>query len=464
MSVIYTDVRRAIGFWSGVGLLVGTMIGGGVFRTPASIALVLADPRQILGLWVFFGVVSMCGALTLAELATLLPRTGGVYVYLRAAYGDGAAFVFGWLYMFAAVPSGLAALAVFFGELVLGLAGTTSAATPWGIPVIAAGMIILFSAANIAGQRLGSGIQNVFAVIKVGALLVLIVVALASSQGEAARWFAAPATSSAAGDLAAATKSVMFTFNGWVYICLVGGELKLNGRRLARLIFAGTGAVVLLYVLANVAYIYLIPLDAMPGTVVAREVMERVTGPIGGAIMGLCIMASVCGAMNGVIFTKSRVAYALSRDGLSFAVLGRVHPTRATPYVSILIQGIVAVILIFALRDPLQPLRLFDRLIAYFIMVEWLALLFTIGAVFVFRRTMAAAPRPYRTPGYPVVPLIFIVGTVLGLGAILWSACSHGDFSPLFGLGIVAAGFPVYYVWRRWFGGAVAPAASATGA
>jgi len=158
--------------------------------------------------------------------------------------------------------------------------------------------------------------------------------------------------------------------------------------------------------------------------------------------------------MNGVIFTKSRVAYALGRDGLSFAMVGRAHPIRATPYVSILIQGVVAVALILALRDPANPLRLFDRLTAYFVMVEWLALLFAIAAVFVLRRTMAEAPRPYRTPGYPVVPLVFIGGTVLGLGAILWSALSQGDFSPLFGIGLVVAGFPVFYLWRARGGGA----------
>jgi amino acid transporter len=164
--------------------------------------------------------------------------------------------------------------------------------------------------------------------------------------------------------------------------------------------------------------------------------------------MAGCIVASVFGAMNGVIFTKSRVAYALGRDGLGFAAVGRAHPTRATPHVSIMIQGAIAVALILALRDPVHPLRLFDRLTAYFVLVEWLALVFAIAAVFVLRRTMAEVPRPYRMPGYPWVPLFFIGGTAWGLGAILWSALSQGDYSPLFGIGLVGAGFPVYFLWR----------------
>ena len=443
------DVHRSVGFWSGVALLVGTVIGGGIFRTPASIAAVMQDPRLILGLWVFFGLVSLCGALTLAELATAMPQTGGVYVYLRAAYGDAAAFVFGWLYMLAAIPAGMGALAVFFGELLFAMAGIAPADAPWGVPCAAALAIALLAAANIAGVRTGSTIQNIFALLKVGALLVIIGATFLWGNGDVTRWFAAPASTEGGSGLAAATKSVMFTFNGWVYISLVAGEIIQPERRLARIIFVGTGTIIGLYLAANLAYLYLIPLAAMPGTVVPREAMQIVAGPAVGALVTACILASVFGALNGVIFTKSRVAYALARDGLGFAAVGRVHPTNATPYVSIAIQGLVAMILVFALRDPVQPLRLFDRLIAYFVLVEWLALFFAIAAVFVLRRKLPDLPRPYRTPGYPFVPLFFMAGTALGLAAILWSALSRGDFSPLVGLGIAAAGYPVYRLWRR---------------
>jgi len=423
---------------------------------------VLQDPTMILGLWVFFGVVSMCGALTLAELATMMPKTGGTYVYLRAAYGDAAAFVFGWLYLLVAVPAGMAALSVFFGELIFGLTGGRATAGSWGVPAIAVFSLVALSIANVAGVRSGSAITNFFTFVKVGALVLFIVAAFASGQGDVARWHVAPEGAPAGGGLAAAAKSVLFTYNGWIYVSLVAGELIDPERRLTRIIVGGTGVIMALYVTANLAYLYLIPLDAMPGTVVAREGMTMLFGPIGGLIMTLCILGSVFGTLNGVILTKARVAYALARDGLSFSVLGRAHATRATPYTSILIQGAMAVFLVLVLHEPARPLRLFDRLTAYFILVEWLALIFAIGAVFVLRRKMPDAVRPYRTPLYPWVPAFFILATVVGLSAVVWSSCSNGDYAPLVGLGVVLAGFPVYGLWRRSVNKALAAARTGT--
>jgi amino acid transporter len=444
-----SDLQRTLGFWSGAALVVGTVIGGGIFRTPGSIALVLQDPLLILGVWIFFGLVSICGALVLAELATMLPHTGGTFVYLRAAYGDAAAFVFGWLYMLAATPSGMAALAVFFGELALEVMGAPVAATAWGIPLLASATIAGLSLANIAGVRSGAAVTNIFTVVKVAALGGFIIAAFFFGVGDMSRWVIAPQPEGVPSDLAAAVKSVIYTCNGWIYVSLVAGELKEPERRLGRVIVAGTGTVMLIYVLANLAYLYVIPLPQMGGTVVAREAMRLIAGPAGALVMTVCILASVFGALNGVILTKARVPFALARGGLTFSALGRVHPTRATPYVSILIQGAMAITLVWVLRDSAHPRRLFDRLTAYFVMVEWLALLFAIAAVFVLRRARPELPRPFRVPGYPFVPLFFIGGTVVGLGAILWSSCSGGDFAPLVGLGIVAAGFPTYWLWRR---------------
>jgi len=225
-------------------------------------------------------------------------------------------------------------------------------------------------------------------------------------------------------------------------VSLVAGELLDAERRLVRIILAGTGTVVAIYLTANLAYLATMPVSAMPGKVVGQELMALLGGETGRRVMGACILASVLGALNGITLTKARVAYALGRDGLSFAFLGRAHPRFATPYVSILIQGGVAVALVAALRR-------FDRLTNYFVLMEWLALLFAIAAVFVLRRKRPDAPRPYRTPGYPWVPLVFVAGTILGLAAILASSFAKGDYAPLVGLGIVAAGFPVYWIWRR---------------
>ena len=247
----------------------------------------------------------------------------------------------------------------------------------------------------------------------------------------------------------AAAQSVIFTYNGWVYVSLVAGEIKEPEKRLTRIILAGTGAATLIYLLANFAYICVIPLGEMKGKIVAMELMSRVLGPVGAKVMGIGIMCSVFGALNGIILAKARVAYAMARDGLTFSFLGKAHPVRATPYMSILIQGVVTIILIFALNNPEKPMALFSRLTTYFVVVEWLALLFAIAAVFVLRRKMADAPRPYRTPAYPWVPLIFVVGTAVSLAVIVGNSCWKKDYSPLVGLAIVFAGFPVHWIWRR---------------
>jgi APA family basic amino acid/polyamine antiporter len=436
------ELRRSLGTWGGAALLVGTMIGGGIFRTPGVIAQKLNDPGLILLLWFVLGMVSICGALTLAELATMLPQTGGTYVYLRAAYGDSAAFVFGWLYLLAAIPSGVAALAVFFGELLLG------AGSSW-IPIAASGTIVFLSVANILGVRLGSSIQIVLTVVKVAALLGIILAGFLSGRGDTARWIASPGEGSGVFGVMAAAQSVIFTYNGWVYVSLVSGEIRDPEKRLTRIILGGTGAATALYLLANLAYLYVIPLAEMRGRLAAVELMRVLFGETGARIIGVGIMCSVAGSLNGIILAKARVAYALARDGLTFSFLGKAHPTRATPYVSILIQGLVSILLVFALNDPASPGRLFSRLTTYFVVVEWLALLFAIAAVFVLRRKMPDAPRPYRTPGYPWVPLIFVAGTFLSLGVINLNAWREKDYSPAVGLAIVLAGFPVYWIWRR---------------
>jgi APA family basic amino acid/polyamine antiporter len=421
-------------------VVVGTVIGSGIFRTPSSIAKVFDDPVIIMGLWVFGGAICLCGALSLAELAALFPRTGGSYVYLREAYGDAAAFTFGWLYLLAAIPSGMAALAVFFGEQLVGLfPGTPPAAA---VPAVAIALIAALSAANIVGVRLASRIQQAFTVIKVAALAGVILLAAASGAVEPGHFRAGGSADSPLLGLAAALAYVLFAYNGWVYLSMVAGELEAPERSAGRVLLWGMLAVTALYVLANAAYIAMVPVPGMRGKIVAEEIVARVLGSGARAGLTACILCSVFGSMNGVILTKSRVAYALARDGLGFSVLGRCHPRWATPHVSIAVQGVLAVLLIVWLRD-------FDRITPYFVVVEWLALLFTIAAVFVLRRRRPDAPRPYRVPAYPWVPGVFVVGVTVGLAAIVWSRIALlKDYAPLIGLAVSLAGFPVYAVWR----------------
>jgi amino acid transporter len=237
---------------------------------------------------------------------------------------------------------------------------------------------------------------------------------------------------------------VIWTYDGWIAVSMIAGEVVAPERLMKRIIIIGMLIIVTLYIGANLAYLYIMPVAvlAQQKEAIARTVITAIAGPAGGVIIMLAIMTSVFGALNGNLLAKPRVAYAMARDGLTFAFLGRIHPRWATPWVAVLIQSVVAIIMVLVLRD-------YDSLITYFVVIEWAALIFAIGAVFVLRRKLAERPRPFRTPAYPWVPLVFVIGTVVGLSAIVWGQIQVGNFSPLYGLGIAAAGFPVHHLWKR---------------
>ena len=446
MTVIARDdgLKRVIGFWGGLSLIVGITIGSGIFRKPVTLARDVGDPAAILALWIGFGLVSLCGALALAELSTMLPQTGGVYVFLRAAYGDGAAFVFGWLYLLVTTPATIGALSTFFAELALGLAGVDPGhAPPWRIPAVAAVTILALTGVNLLGARLGSGVQTLLAATKVGALVVLTAVAFLTPGGSFAHLTAASAGAHRLGNGAA---SVIWAYDGWIAVSMIAGEVRAPERLMRRVMVAGMVAIVALYVGANVGYFYAMPVEAMARETVGvpQRIMAERFGPAGATVIGVAILCSVFGALNGNVLAKPRVAYALARDGLSFAFLGRPHPRWATPYAALVIQAAAAIVLVAVLRD-------FDVLTTYFVVVEWSALLFAVGAVLVLRRKRAELARPFRTPGYPWVPLLFLAGTLVGLVAIVLGELDRAvpNRSPLYGLLIAAAGFPVYALWRR---------------
>jgi APA family basic amino acid/polyamine antiporter len=437
-------LRRVIGFWGGLGLIVGITIGSGIFRKPYTLARDVGDPVAILGLWVFFGVVSLCGALALAELASMLPHTGGAYVYLRAAYGDSSAFVFGWIYLLVTTPATLGALSTFFAELLLSLLGRDPGQAPPGlIPLLAAATIVVLSVVNLLGARAGSAVQTVLAFIKVGALLVLIAASFAAGGGSFGHL--AP-TAGGGGNLGNGAASVIWAYDGWIAVSMIAGEVVAAEKRMRAIIVGGMAAIVALYLAANVGYFYAMPVEAMARETggVPQRIMSDWLGPAGAALIGAAIMCSVFGALNGNILAKPRVSYALARDGLTFTFLGRAHPRWATPYAAIVIQALVALVLVALLRD-------FDTLTTYFVVVEWTALLFAVGAVIVLRRRLPDAPRPFHTPAYPWVPLLFLAGTVVGLVAIVAGEIARPvpNYSPVWGLLIAVAGFPVYYAWRR---------------
>ena len=434
------DLRRVIGFWSGTALIIGITIGSGIFRTPPTIAGYVPNPTVIMALWVAFGLISICGALTVAELTSMLPRTGGVYVYLREAYGDAAAFVFGWIYALVATPAAIAALATVFAEFLLNLLRVP--ATVFTVQAIGIAAIATLTVANVVGARVGAAVSEITTAVKVGALAAIILGVFLLGDGSAANLVeGSPMRGSG---LARAVASVIWTYDGWIAVSMIAGEVVAPERLMKRIIMTGMLTIVILYIGANLAYAYMMPVGilAQQKEAVARTVMESIAGPAGGIAVMLAIMVSVFGALNGNCLARPRVAFAMARDGLTFSFLGKVHPRFATPWVAILVPSVAAIGMMLWLRD-------FNTLTTYFVVIEWAALIFAVAAVFVLRRKMADAPRPFRTPGYPWVPLCFVVGTVIGVTAIVWGEIQAGNYSPLYGLFIAAAGFPVHEVWKR---------------
>jgi amino acid transporter len=434
------DLRRVIGFFGGTALIVGITIGSGIFRTPPTIAALVPSPLVIMGLWTAFGLISICGALALAELSSLLPQAGGEYVFLRAAYGDAAAFVFGWLNMLVSTPTAVAALATVFSEFLLNLLGKPADATR--VQIIAIVAIIALTVANVRGTRLGAAVSEVNTLVKVSALAAIILGAFLLGDGSVSNITEGGVVQG--GGLGRAIAAVIWTYDGWIAVSMIAGEVVAPERLMKRIIIAGMLTIVLLYVGANLAYLYMMPVTIMAQQkeAIARTVMTTIAGPAGGTIIMLAIITSVLGALNGNVLMKPRVSYAMARDGLTFSFLGKTHERWSTPWAALVIQSIVAVIMVLVLKD-------FDSLTTYFVVVEWAALIFAVGAVFVLRRKMADAPRPFRTPAYPFVPAVFVLGSVVGLSAIVWGQIKVGNFSPIYGLFIAAAGFPVYHLWKR---------------
>ena len=425
----------------------GITIGSGIFRKPQTLAGLVPDAVVILSLWTAFGLISLCGALALAELASMLPRTGGPYVFLHAAYGDAAAFVFGWLYLLVATPAAIGALATFFAELLLGLGGLEPRGAGGAFPPLASVTIVVLAAVEPAGDAPGNRRPGDADASSRWRPSSLVVAAAVVAGGSFAHLAERSRTGIAADALGRAAASVIWAYDGWIAVSMIAGEVVARGE--ADAAHRGGG-------------------HARDRAPVPRGERRRTStpcpwrpwrrppracpsgsrrgpwGPPGAALISALILCSVFGALNGNILAKPRVSFALSRDGLTFGFLGRAHPRWSTPYAAILIQCAVAVVLVWLLRD-------FDRLTTYYVVVEWAALLFAVGAVFVLRRRRPEAPRPFRTPGYPLVPAVFLLGTLAGLGAIVWGEIDQPipNYSPVWGLLLSLAGFPAYALWRR---------------
>lgn len=428
------DLPRRIGFWGGSAIMVGIMIGSGIFRTPASIAAQMGNPWLILLLWLAGGVLSLFGALTYAELGTLFPRAGGLYVFLQQGLGNRVAFIFGWTYMLLVQPLAIAGIATVFSEHLNGLLGNQ-----YDVRINTCAVAILLTGINVTGIHRGAGIAVILTGLKVVALAMIVGVALVLTKGNAAHFIPTEAPKPFLLALTPVLAAILWTYDGWSDAAALAGEVKEPQKQLPRMFVLGTMAVIALYVAVNAAYIWVIPLSAMRETAtVAPLVMEHLLGSIGSHIVTVMILISTLGATHASIIVGARVTFAQARDGLLFAELGRVHPRYGTPFVALWVQAALSCVMVVGLEQ-------FERMIGGFVFTIWIFYGLAAVAVIVVRVRRPELPRPYKCWGYPVVPLVFILSAAAM--TVLAIIDSPKDTIPW--LGILLLGVPAYWLWQR---------------
>jgi APA family basic amino acid/polyamine antiporter len=500
----------ALGLFSTVMLVVGGVIGSGIFRKPGVMAAQLGSPELLLLVWLLAGVITLFGALTNAEIAGLIPETGGQYVYFERMYGPFFAFLYGWA-LFAIIQCGsIAAVAFVFAEYAAQFAPLpefSAAVAAWsfhlpfigdvtpladiGTKALAAALILLLTAVNFIGVRFGGLVQNVFTVAKVAAMLLLVLGAFLFTDGPGGRGAATATTSpdpirtnipqaghpdgvAMNGDggvaaapsqrggatalggfalvaaIAAALQGAFWSYDGWNKLTYIAGEVKSPQRNIPLGLLWGMLIVTAIYLLMNLAYAWVLPIEEMAGSkLVAADVAERIA-PGGGRWIAAAVMISTFGAANAIILATARVYFSMARMNVFPRFIGRAHPRFHTPGASLVAQGFWSVALLFS--------GTFDMLTDTLIFVTWIFYVAGAYGVFVLRRKMPGAPRAYKVPGYPLVPWLFILFALAFLGftirhdfAAYHAAVVAGQpalLNSVFGVALVLAGAPVYFFYR----------------
>lgn len=437
------ELKRDLGLAAALAIVIGTVIGSGIFRVPQAMINNVGSVRMVFLVWVVGGALSLAGALTYAELAAAMPGAGGEYVYLTEAYGPLWGFIYSWTQMWVAKSGSIATLATAFFEytahFVPAFEGVWFSAGPFAIKygqVFAMVLILLLGLINYFGVRFGGGVQVAVTAVKVALILVVIFAGLFfGSPAGAAPSIAAPPLATG---FIAALVAALWAYDGWNNVGMVASEIKNPKRNLPLALILGTALVVAIYMFANWAYFrVLTPAEVGTNKLVAAEMMQRIWGPLGASAVSVAAMISIFAALNGSILTGARVPFAAARDGLFFRSAARVHPAFRTPGISILMLSAWSSILVLSGK--------YEQLFTYVIFASWFLYAMATAAVFVLRRKRPDLARPYKTLGYPVVPMLFLIGAaVLELSTLI-----HQPTEALAGIGLILAGLPFYFYWKR---------------
>ncbi|HEX2224600.1 MAG TPA: APC family permease [Thermoanaerobaculia bacterium] len=449
-----TRLVRGLGAWDGTLLTIGSVVGTGIFLTTSDMARTLPHAGLILLVWAAGGLLTLAGALTYAELGVLFPRAGGLYHYVKEAYGPLWGFLYGWTAFLVIMSGGIAALAVAFGEylgsfLPFFSTGNVLLSQPFGGwtwtvgggQLAAALAILALTAVNHAGLREGAGVQSFLTVLKVGAIVAFGVLGLAVVPAPASPALLAPAPVSGGALLTAfgiAMIAALWTYDGWYGLTCSAGEVRDPGRNLPLGLIGGTLVVMALYLLINLAYLRALPLPALAeASRVGEAAAAALFGPWGARLVSAAVLVSTFGCLSATLLYSSRIYLPMAADGLFFRSLAEVHPRFRTPVRSLWAQSAWSLLLVFS--------GTYEQLYTYVVFASVLFHAATAASVFVFRRRLPDASRPYRTWGYPAVPALFLLACLLLIGNTLLER----PVESLLGLGLVALGVPAYAWFRR---------------
>ncbi|MEO7520429.1 MAG: amino acid permease [Gemmatimonas sp.] len=435
-----TELPRRLGLWSAIAVLVGSTIGSGIFRSPAGIADKLPGPLPLMAVWITGGVFALCGALTLAEISSALPKTGGHFVYIREAWGRLAAFLYGWSELVIIRAAALGAISLTFAEYLLRGLGYDPSVAPYDSYAhwTAAAALASMATVNVIGLKWGSLVQNITTIAKYGGLLLIIVLAFAIGLPQTGGHFtpAVPPGSFSVSAFGLALVSVLWAFDGWGDLTKVGGEVADPRRNMPRALVMGTLGVIAIYLLANLAYLSVLSVEEMrTAKLVAADVANKLIGPIGVTFVSITVMLSTFGAVNGSLLTGPRIFFAMADDGLFFKQVAKVHPKFQTPYVAIALAAAIGIGFVL--------FRTFEQLADIFVTASLVFYIMSVGSVFALRRRPDWNPS-VRVPFYPVLPALFCLATLFLLAnALIDPAQRWGTVGVL---GVIALGIPVYFL------------------
>ena len=427
------EMKRVIGLLDITMISVGAILASGIFLVPATIALHIQSPSLTLMLWMDGGIISLFGALSIAELGAAMPRSGGQYVYLTEAYGPIWGFLYGWSALSVINTASIAAVGVAFAEYFSYFTPLTSSS----VQVVAVASVVVLTAVNVIGVRTGIWTQNILTFIKVGIFGGIIILGLVLPGGEMRHLSGGAEFAPSFGSIGLAMIAILWTYDAWIEISYVAGEVKNPGRNIPLASLLSMVAIIAIYGLANFVFIYALSMEKMASsTLVASDAAEVFLGPAGASLIAIAILISTLGANNANILTSARITYAMAREKRFIRATAAVHSRFKTPANALILQGVWAAILTFT--------GSYDQLITYMIFASWIFYGMSAGAVIILRKKRPDLERPYRVWGYPWVPVIFIIFA-------LWLTANTILEAPrdaTIGAGLILLGLPAYFYWN----------------